>query len=281
MKICHERLYEATCLKISKVITKQYSTSFYASSRLLKRDYRYAIFSIYGFVRFADEIVDTFHNYKKEELINDFENDCFKAISSRISMNPVLQSFQSVVNKYNIPHEYIHAFLRSMKMDLNKSLYLTKHETDEYIYGSADVVGLMCLKVFTNNDEKLFEDLKSSAMSLGSAFQKVNFLRDLKMDIHNLNRRYFAEINLDSFDENVKNQLIIEIENDFNNSLKGLRMLPKNPKFAVLTAYFYYLELLKKLKKTKADQILSKRIRISNFKKSLLVLKAAFLVNSI
>lgn len=270
------QLYYKTTYNISKLITQSYSTSFSIATSLFEKEMRDAIYAIYGFVRFADEIVDTFHDYDKKYLLEKFESDYYDAVNQGISLNPILQSFQQTVKKYNIPDEYIQAFLTSMKYDLVKNDYSDKVEADIYIYGSADVVGLMCLKVFCNGDVNLYNELELSARKLGSAFQKVNFLRDLKNDIEVLDRRYFPEIQQQKFDEKSKLVVIQDIENDFSSAYVGIKKLPKRSKLAVLIAYYYYMSLLKKIKKTEADKIIESRISISNFKKMLLLLKAMF-----
>jgi phytoene/squalene synthetase len=267
-------IYSKTTFKTAEVITQSYSTSFYSAVRMLEKDVRIAIFGIYGFVRLADEIVDSFHDYDKEKLLIKLENDLKEAIADGISTNPVLHAFQQVVNEYDIPYELIDAFMESMKADLNKKAYHNKNETEQYIYGSANVVGLMCLKVFTHKNRELYETLKSPAMKLGSAFQKVNFLRDLRTDIHELQRTYFCNCRIDSFDEKVKEAIIAEIKAEFEEAFRGIGALPGRSKLAVLTAYLYYLTLLKKIENTPSSQILNFRLRISNFRKSLLLLKA-------
>lgn len=272
-----ENLYNKTSFEISKEITRIYSTSFYWSSKFFEKDVQNAIFSIYGFVRFADEIVDSFHEFDKKTLLDNFEKELFCAIENKISLNPVLQSFLLTIFRFNIPLEYIKSFLKSMHFDLSKNVYTTEKELNEYIYGSAEVVGLMCLKVFTNNNEKMFNDLKQAAIHLGAAFQKVNFLRDLKNDIQNLNRSYFPDIKFKNFNEITKYQIIKNIELDFENAENGIKRLPEKTKLAVLIAYYYYLKLLKKIKKTPADLIVSKRIRVSNFMKIILIIKAFFI----
>lgn len=211
-----KQLFDDVSFKCSVLVTKSYSTSFSLAVKMLAPSIREAIYSIYGFVRFADEIVDSFHGFDKETLINDFEEEYYKAQRKGISMNPILNSFQHTVNKYNITDDLIQSFLKSMKMDLIKSDYHSKEEYDEYIYGSADVVGLMCLKVFVKGDNQKYEELKVEAMRLGSAFQKVNFLRDLKDDNLVLNRNYFPGVDLNSFDEDSKMMIIREIEEDFH-----------------------------------------------------------------
>jgi 15-cis-phytoene synthase len=263
-----KQLFDEVSFKCSKLVTKTYSTSFSWAVNMLAPSIREDIYNIYGFVRFADEIVDSFHGYDKDLLINDFENEYYKAQKLGISLNPILNSFQQTVNKYNITDDMIQSFLKSMKMDLVKSDYHSKVEYNDYIYGSADVVGLMCLKVFVKGDKDKFEELKPEAMRLGSAFQKVNFLRDLKDDNLVLNRNYFPGINLNSFDENAKNRIIEEIEEDFKIALQGIRKLPIEAKFGVYTAYVYYRKLLKKLENTPYHKIGTERIRVSNYTKA-------------
>ena len=251
----------------SKIVIKRYSTSFYFSSSLLSKSIRQDIFNIYGFVRLADEIVDTFHEFPKKELLNEFEEELWRSIENKISLNPILNSFQNTVNRYSIPKDLIRSFLDSMKMDLEKKEYKSVEEYKKYIYGSADVVGLMCLKVFVKGSDALYSDLSDYAISLGSAFQKVNFLRDLKDDSNILKRVYFPNVNMDDFNEESKKEIINEIELDFKNAIKGIARLPKNSRFAVYIAYRYYNKLLKKLKRTSSENIVKKRVRIHNFQK--------------
>ena len=251
----------------SKIVIKRYSTSFYFSSSLLSKSIRQDIFNIYGFVRLADEIVDTFHDFPKKELLNEFEEELWRSIENKISLNPILNSFQNTVNRYSIPNDLIRSFLDSMKMDLEKKEYNSVEEYKKYIYGSADVVGLMCLKVFVKGSNALYSDLSDYAISLGSAFQKVNFLRDLKDDSNILKRVYFPNVNMDDFNEESKKEIINEIELDFKNAIKGIARLPKNSRFAVYIAYRYYNKLLKKLKRTSSENIVKKRVRIHNFQK--------------
>ena len=251
----------------SKLVIKRYSTSFYFSSNLLSKSIRQDIFNIYGFVRLADEIVDTFHEFPKKELLNEFEEELWRSIENKISLNPILNSFQNTVNRYSIPKDLIRSFLDSMKMDLEKKEYNSVEEYKKYIYGSADVVGLMCLKVFVKGSDTLYSDLSNYAISLGSAFQKVNFLRDLKDDSNILKRVYFPNVNMDDFNEESKKEIINEIELDFKNAIKGIARLPKNSRFAVYIAYRYYNKLLKKLKRTSSENIVKKRVRIHNFQK--------------
>ncbi|MBT5645102.1 MAG: phytoene/squalene synthase family protein [Polaribacter sp.] len=249
----------------SKLVTQKYSTSFSLAVNMLSPKIRADIYNIYGFVRFADEIVDTFHDYNKVDLMAHFEKDYYAAKSQGISLNPILNSFQKTVSRYDIPDEMVQAFLKSMKADLHKTEYTTKEEYDEYIYGSADVVGLMCLKVFVNGDDKMYEDLKDAAMRLGSAFQKVNFLRDLKDDYEVLNRSYFPNIDLGKLDAASKDLIIDEIEADFEYAFSnGILNLPTEAKFGVYMAYRYYRRLLKKLHKIPSDKIMDSRVRISD-----------------
>ena len=258
----------------SKLVIKRYSTSFYFSSSLLSKTIRQDIFNIYGFVRLADEIVDTFHEYPKQELLEDFEKELWRSVDNKISLNPILNSFQHTVNKYSIPKDLIISFLDSMKMDLEKKEYNSVEEYKKYIYGSADVVGLMCLKVFVKGSESSFSELSPFAISLGSAFQKVNFLRDLKDDSNVLNRVYFPNVDMNNFNEKSKKEIILEIEKDFANAVKGIVKLPKNSKFAVYIAYRYYNKLLKKLKRTSSENIVKKRIRIHNLQKFIVIARS-------
>ena len=263
-----KELFDSVSYECSKIVTNSYSTSFSLATRMLSSSIRTHIYNIYGFVRFADEIVDSFHSYNKMELFNRFEESLYLAISNKISLNPILNSFQMTVNLYHIDIDYIKSFMTSMRWDLSKKTYKTEKEYKDYIYGSADVVGLMCLKVFVKGDKRLFEKLKKPAMHLGSAFQKVNFLRDLKSDTENLNRLYFPDVNIDSFDEYSKSKIINEIKEDFKQGKTGIFQLPNESKFGVYTAYKYYLRLLKKLKKTPSTEIKSKRIRVANYQKA-------------
>ena len=237
------------------------------ATKMLSNSIRQDIYNIYGFVRLADEIVDSFHDYPKKELFSKFEKDLEISLKNKISLNPILNSFQYTFHKYDIDYELVSSFMDSMRLDLSKSKYKTEEEYKNYIYGSADVVGLMCLKVFVKGNRKKYDELKSSAMSLGSAFQKVNFLRDLKADFDDLNRTYFPNTDLDNLDENSKQNIIIDIENDFSEGLKGIKLLPIEAKFGVFMAYRYYSQLLKKLKKTPALEIKNTRIRVPNYKK--------------
>lgn len=263
-----KQLFDDVSFKCSKLVTKNYSTSFSLAVYMLSPTIRDAIYSIYGFVRFADEIVDSFHGFDKEELINDFEKEYYKSYNSGISLNPILNCFQHTVKKYNITDDMIQAFLKSMKLDLVKSDYNSKAEYEAYIYGSADVVGLMCLKVFVAGKDHRYEQLKDEAMRLGSAFQKVNFLRDLKDDNLVLNRNYFPGVDLNSFDEKAKKMIIKEIQDDFDVAYQGILKLPIEAKFGVYTAFVYYKKLLKKLENTPCHEIGNARIRVSNYTKA-------------
>ena len=251
----------------SKIVTKTYSTSFSLATKMLSKKIRQHIYNIYGFVRFADEIVDSFHDYNKEMLFKDFSSDLEKSLKNKIHLNPILNSFQATYHKFNIDKDLVDSFMSSMKKDLYKTKYMSNQEYEDYIYGSADVVGLMCLKVFVNGNTKKYDELKSFAMRLGSAFQKVNFLRDLKDDFEILNRTYFPNTDLNQLDEESKIKIIDEIEEDFKEGLNGIKKLPIEAKFGVFMAYRYYSQLLKKLKKTPALDIKNTRIRVPNYKK--------------
>jgi phytoene/squalene synthetase len=268
-----KNLFDKSSLDCSKQITKNYSTSFSLAIKLLSPKIQDAIYAIYGFVRCADEIVDTFNDYNQEELLTEFEIDFYKAYDRKISLNPVLNAFQDVVHRYDIM-DLVAPFMKSMRMDLDKKEYLTKNEYEEYIFGSADVVGLMCLKVFVNGDEKKYDELKENAMKLGSAFQKVNFLRDLKHDYETLGRVYFPNVNLVTLSVEDKHKIIQEIEDDFKIALIGIKNLPKEAKFGVYTAYKYYMSLLRKISETQPEEILSKRIRVGDFGKLFIIGKS-------
>ena len=259
--------FDSVSYECSKLVTQRYSTSFTLGTRMLASKHQKHIYNIYGFVRFADEIVDSFHNFDKKNLLKRFEADLAHALENKISLNPILNSFQYTVHQNNIKQELIDAFLKSMKMDLHKQKYSSKEEYQEYIYGSADVVGLMCLNVFVEGDMDKFERLKPQAMALGSAFQKVNFLRDLNADFEFLDRTYFPNLNLSDFDEKSKASIIGDIEKDFDHALEGIFMLPESARLGVYTAYKYYRKLLVKLKKTPSNKIQSARIRVPNYQK--------------
>ncbi|WP_335966516.1 phytoene/squalene synthase family protein [Galbibacter sp. PAP.153] len=267
-------LFDQSSLKCSKVITSCYSTSFSLGIRLFATSIRPAIYSIYGFVRYADEIVDSFHNYNQEELFYEFVEDYEKSINRKISLNPILNSFQRVVHQYKL-HPYVKDFIKSMERDLYITDYKTKEAYQEYIYGSADVVGLMCLRVFVKNNEQKFNRLQISARHLGAAFQKINFLRDFKQDTEELGRIYFPELyNGKDFNCRIKSEIIKDIEKDFDIALDGIKRLPIESKFGVYIAYKYYFNLLAKLKRTSSDKIKNKRIRISNPEKLFILTKS-------
>jgi len=259
-------IFDNLSAECSKITTKRYSTSFSFGIYFLSKKLRLPIYSIYGFVRLADEIVDSFHDFDKEYLLRKFKEDTFEAIHLGISLNPVLNSFQRVVNEYQIDHRLIELFLNSMEMDLIQKQY-TPELYDTYILGSAEVVGLMCLKVFTNGDEDDYERLKPYAMKLGSAFQKVNFLRDLKADSQSLNRSYFPNVNLAAFCDRQKREIEADIESEFQQALLGIKMLPPSSRNGVYLSYIYYKKLFKKIKGLTAERIMNERIRISNHRK--------------
>lgn len=265
------QIYDNVSFETSKIVTRSYSTSFSIAVRLMEKEMQKAINSIYGFVRFADEIVDTFHDYDKTDLLTEFERSYYKAVKERISLNPVLHSFQITVRKYNIPDDLIQAFLKSMKTDLVKNGNYSRCEIDEYIYGSAEAVGLMCLSIFVKGDKRRYEELKLPAMKLGAAFQKVNFLRDLKDDVFYLGRIYFPEIEVDTFGEEVKDTIVRDIEADFSSAYEGIKALPADAKLPVFIAFTYYLNLLKRIKSTRAEELVKTRIRVPDFQKMLLL----------
>ena len=262
-----KKLFDQVSADCSKIVTQSYSTSFSLATKMLHSSIRPHIYNIYGFVRFADEIVDSFHQYPKKELLDRFEEDLDLCLTQRISLNPILNSFQETVHAFQIDRELIDAFMRSMRWDLDKKVYTTEADYKAYIYGSADVVGLMCLKVFVKGDQNKYDELKPTAMALGSAFQKVNFLRDLKDDFQELNRTYFPSVNFNQFDEKSKRAIINEIEQDFALALVGIFKLPMEAQFGVYTAYKYYTKLLKKLKNTAPNHIQNQRIRVPNYQK--------------
>jgi phytoene synthase len=266
-----KQLFDDVSQEMSQLTTKRYSTSFSLGISFLDSDLHKPIYSIYGFVRFADEIVDSFHGFDKEALLADFKIQTYKAIAEGISLNPILNSFQWAVNKYSIPMELIDTFLNSMEMDLNKQFY-SKEQYELYILGSAEVVGLMCLKVFVEGNDAEYERLKPSAMKLGSAFQKINFLRDLKDDFQTLGRTYFPGINMEEFNATVKKEIEADIEADFRAGYEGILQLPKNARFGVYMAYKYYFKLFKKIKAKSAQNILTERIRIPNYRKMRILL---------
>lgn len=252
--------------EMSMLTTKRYSTSFSLGIRFLAKDLHKPIYAIYGFVRFADEIVDSFHDFNKDALLADFTKQTYDAIEQGISLNPILNSFQWAVNTYQIPKELIAAFLRSMEMDLNNTAY-HQRDYEEYIFGSAEVVGLMCLKVFVRGNEAEYERLKAPAMKLGSAFQKINFLRDLHSDFNVLGRTYFPGVNFNDFNASAKQEIEADIARDFQLGFEGIKQLPKDARFGVYMAYIYYLKLFRKIQQTEAKIILNERIRIPDNKK--------------
>ncbi len=257
----------------SKLTTERYSTSFSSAIKLLHIDIRGPIYDLYGFVRFADEIVDTFHDYDKEKLLSSFKKETYEAIESGISLNPILQSFQITVNKFLIDPALIESFFNSMEMDLGNKQY-DSEGYDKYIYGSAEVVGLMCLYVFCDGDKVMYEKLKPGAQSLGAAFQKVNFLRDLKADHEQLNRTYFPGVNFKNFTENDKREIEKDISEDLKNAYSSILLLPAKARFGVYLAYKYYLTLFKKIKKAQPQMLLQQRVRISNSYKAVILVKA-------
>ena len=270
-----KKMFDELSLKVSKETTKKYSTSFSLGILALAENIRPAIYSIYGFVRLADEIVDSFHGYNKETLLNRFRIQTLEALEEGISLNPILHSFQETVRQYQIDFELIDIFLNSMEMDLQKIDY-NSDLYDAYILGSAEVVGLMCLQVFVKGDKEEFERLKPFAMKLGSAFQKVNFLRDLKEDYQVLGRTYFPNVDLEEFNSNAKKTIENEIKEEFKMALEGIKMLPASSRFGVYLAYTYYVSLFNKITKTPAEKILNQRIRINNSQKFSLMMSSYF-----
>lgn len=267
-------LFHNTSQQCSKITTELYSTSFSSAIKLLHKDLRTPVYNIYGLVRFADEIVDTFHEHDKQQLLAEFKEATYKAIERKISLNPVLHSFQLTVNQYNIDPALVEAFFKSMEWDLSKQQYDAAGYA-EYIYGSAEVVGLMCLYVFCEGDKAMYEKLKPSAQALGAAFQKVNFLRDVKADYEGLNRTYFPGADFKNFTSNMKQQIEIDIATDFAKAYEGILQLPVKARFGVYVAYKYYLSLFKKIKKAQPQKILEQRIRIPDFSKAFIVAKAS------
>jgi phytoene/squalene synthetase len=268
------QLYHDTSFDVSKKLTNAYSTSFSMGIKAFANEYRAPIYAIYGYVRLADEIVDSFHGFDKRYLLNKFREETFEAIEKGISTNPVIHSFQLVVKKFNIGHDIIDAFLTSMKMDIDKSSY-DRGVYDDYIYGSAEVVGLMCLKVFVNGDENEYQELLYPAKMLGSAFQKVNFLRDIKSDIDERGRIYLPDVHSsESIDDENKKRLETEVEKEFHDALMGILKLPIGVKLGVYSAYLYYYVLFRKIKRLKVKELLKKRVRISNITKIILLVKS-------
>jgi phytoene synthase len=269
----HEQLFTDTSLACAQLITRRYSTSFSLGIRTLDKSLHRAIYAIYGFVRWADEIVDTFHSQNKAALLADFERDTYVAIASGFSLNPVLHAFQWVVNEYQIDHEFIDAFLRSMEMDLEDHNY-RQELYDKYIYGSAEVVGLMCLRVFCHQQPALFDRLQEPARRLGAAFQKVNFLRDIRSDYEDRGRVYFPGLRYEHFDNDRKREIEADIRADFEAAYVGIQQLPRAAKLGVHLAYVYYLKLFYKLRKAPAAQVLAERVRLPDNKKLLLLLSS-------
>jgi 15-cis-phytoene synthase len=267
------QLFHTTSENCSRIVTENYSTSFSSAIRMLHKDLQKPVFNIYGFVRFADEIVDTFHDYDKSFLLQQFRKDTYDAIERGISLNPILNSFQRTVNEYKIDHKLIDAFFNSMEMDLNKKAY-DSEGYKEYIYGSAEVVGLMCLYVFCEGKKDLYDNLKDAARSLGAAFQKVNFLRDIKADFNGLSRVYFPGCDFNNFTEQQKNQIEEDIHNDFRLAYNGITRLPLKARFGVYVAYKYYLSLFKKIKRLEPARVLEERVRIPNYRKALIIFRA-------
>jgi phytoene/squalene synthetase len=268
-------LFDETTLKCSRLITQHYSTSFTLGIKTLEAKYRLPIYAVYGFVRYADEIVDTFHDYDKAELLSSFRADTYKAIRDRISLNPVLHSFQLIVNQYGIERELIEAFLKSMEMDLHQQEY-NHYGYAEYIYGSAEVVGLMCLRVFCEGNTQMYESLKEPARRLGAAFQKVNFLRDIRSDFHDRGRVYFPGINFNTFTESAKRDIEADIQADFDAAYQGIIRLPQGAKWGVYLAYVYYKALFNKIKKMAPSRILNERIRVPDNQKMALLVQTYF-----
>lgn len=266
-------LFDMISKKSSKLTTITYSTSFSMGIRVFSKRFHDPIYAIYGFVRFADEIVDSFHGYDKEKLLANFKRDTYEAIKEKISLNPILNNFQWSVNKYKIETELIDTFLRSMEMDLHKDDY-DRAGYEEYILGSAEVVGLMCLRVFCEGNEEKYAELKPSAMRLGAAFQKINFLRDLKHDYNGLGRSYFPGVDIKKFDETTKVKIEIEIDEDFKAGLEGIKKLPAGARFGVYLAYVYFYALFKKVRKAKAERLLKERIRVADTEKYTLLLSS-------
>lgn len=267
------QLFHDVSSECSRITTERYSTSFSSAIKLLHQDLRKPIYNIYGFVRFADEIVDTFHEFDKEYLLQEFKKETYLSIARGISLNPILNSFQSTVNKYNINTALIDAFFYSMEMDLNKIKY-DAPVYDQYIYGSAEVVGLMCLYVFCEGNKEMYDQLKPAAQALGAAFQKVNFLRDVKADYEQLNRTYFPGVDFKNFTLDMKKQIEDDIALDFYNAYQGVLKLPLKARFGVYVAYKYYLSLFKKIKKSHPAVLLQDRIRIPNYSKAFILMRA-------
>ena len=270
-----KELYDKVSIKCSRLTTKAYSTSFSLGIRCLGKELRDPIYSIYGFVRFADEIVDTFHDYDKKKLLEKFKEDTYRAIDDKISTNPILNSFQITVNHFNIDRDLIDSFLKSMEMDLQLKSY-SNEGIKEYILGSAEVVGLMCLRVFCNGQQEMYSALKPHAMSLGSAFQKINFLRDLRADYVGMGRTYFPDVDMNNFNDETKREIEENIAQGFHHGYEGIVKLPRSSRFGVYVAYVYYLALFKKIKNTPSEDVLQSRVRIANHYKARLLAYSYF-----
>lgn len=268
-----KEIFDNVCIECSRRTTKSYSTSFSLGIRFLSKKFRDPIYAVYGFVRFADEIVDTFHDYDKDMLLKKFWEDTHLAIEQRISLNPILNAFQEVYHRYNFTIDLVDTFLKSMEMDLSKTTY-SREGYEDYILGSAEVVGLMCLRVFTEGDNEMYEKLKPEAMKLGSAFQKINFLRDLHADYKELGRAYFPGVDLKEFNNLTKKEIEEEIAKDFHEGYLGILKLPKEARFGVYVAYVYYFRLFKKIQAIPSERILSERVRIPNRRKFALFLQS-------
>ncbi len=268
-------LFEKTSQACSKITTNTYSTSFSLGIQMIAKDYRWAIYGIYGFVRLADEIVDTFERDDKAELLAKFKRDTYEAIDLGISLNPILHTFQKVANQYNIGKDLIEPFFHSMEVDLDKKAY-DESQYNEYIYGSAEVVGLMCLRVFCDGNDDQCNALKPAARALGAAFQKVNFLRDIKSDVEDRGRVYFPHLDLSRFNESLKQDIIEDVKKDFKEAYEGIKKLPMSCRFGVYTSYIYYLKLLEKIERKNANEILENRIRVANSEKMALLAKSFF-----
>ena len=268
------QLFHSASENCSRIVTEKYSTSFSSAIRMLHRDLRTPIFNIYGFVRFADEIVDSFHDFDKATLLAQFKQETWEAIERRISLNPILNSFQRTVNDYNIDHKLINAFFHSMEMDLRETRY-DSEGYKEYIYGSAEVVGLMCLYVFCDGKQELYDKLEDPARSLGAAFQKVNFLRDFNADFNGLSRVYFPGCDFNNFSQREKEKIEADIQSDFDKAYEGILRLPMKSRFGVYVAFKYYLSLFRKIKRLQPASVLQQRIRIPNYRKALIILRAS------
>jgi phytoene/squalene synthetase len=261
-----KQIFDHVSASCSKLTTRRYSTSFSLGIRFLSKKFHDPIYGVYGFVRLADEIVDSFHDYDKVYLMKKFRADTVDALENKISLNPILNSFQQTVHSYGIEWELIDTFLISMETDLKSTVH-DKESYDRYILGSAEVVGLMCLRIFTELDSNLYDALKPPAMKLGSAFQKINFLRDLKADYYDLGRTYFPEVDFEKFSSAEKEIIQADIEAEFNAALEGIKELPVSSRTGVYLAYIYYRKLFSKIKKTPAEKVMSTRIRIPDINK--------------